>query len=393
MPENKILLVDDEEVILSTIVDILRSWSVKNDIEILTAQSGEKALELLEREHTNIGLIVSDSRMPGMKGSDFLLEVKKRHPDIISILLTGYSDTEDIMKAIKAGIFSYILKPWDNYYLITEIEKALEVYRIRNENKKYMQMIKEQLLWAGELQKNLLKIELPHSEKVVFSVTYRPLPQINRGGDYYDIINLGDEKYFTLIGDVSGHGIKAAFITSILKSIIYSEYVKKHRESGITPSHFLTCLNEKVCHELKRFPDILISFSAGILDLVKYNFTFSNAGHMPIYIIRNRSSCEKLHVEGTALGFSEEVIYNDRSVDIEPNNRIILYTDGLVEIEGKGRKLLEEKKIEEIFLQSNRKQEFNDEVLKNMRGIMNSGDFADDVTLVSAHIKNKQEKI
>ena len=109
-----VLLVDDEQNILNSLNRELRDWALERKLEILTAISGRKGLELLAERGEDAVIVVSDLKMPEMKGSDFLTEVRRLYPDIVTILLTGFSETEEVIKAVSAGIFSYMLKPWDS---------------------------------------------------------------------------------------------------------------------------------------------------------------------------------------------------------------------------------------------------------------------------------------
>ncbi|HON12846.1 MAG TPA: response regulator, partial [Treponema sp.] len=215
MPNRYLLLVDDEPNILKALSRELESWTEERNITILTAPHAIKALEILKEKGTETLLVVSDLRMPEMKGSDFLQIVRDTYPHILAILLTGFSETEEVIKAVRAGIFSYILKPWDSEYLLAEINKAYETAILKQEHDALVKRIQEELKWAGEMQKALLRPVLPQSSLVEYRVSYRPVPQLYCGGDYYDVITLSPDKYLLLLGDVAGHGVRAAFVTGI----------------------------------------------------------------------------------------------------------------------------------------------------------------------------------
>ena len=107
MKRYGLLIVDDEKDILETL-----SLTFEQDYEVFTATSGAQALGILEREE--IALIIADQRMPGMTGVEFFERTIAKHPHLIRILLTGYTDTEALIQAINAGrVYRYITKPWD----------------------------------------------------------------------------------------------------------------------------------------------------------------------------------------------------------------------------------------------------------------------------------------
>ena len=117
----RVLFVDDEENILRSIKRLL----LEESYEILTANSGEEALKLL-KDQQNIGLLVSDQRMPGMQGVDFLKQASEISPDALRILLTGFADVNAAIDAInKGGAYRYISKPWKDDELIQIVREAV----------------------------------------------------------------------------------------------------------------------------------------------------------------------------------------------------------------------------------------------------------------------------
>ncbi len=125
-----ILYVDDEEDNLIAFKAVFR-----RHFQVHLAQSGQDALNLLDQQ--NIDLIISDQRMPKMTGVELLEQVRVRFPDIIRMVLTGYSDVQAIIDAINKGkIYHYITKPWDVDELKIIMENALETYMLKKKNKK-----------------------------------------------------------------------------------------------------------------------------------------------------------------------------------------------------------------------------------------------------------------
>lgn len=125
----RILYVDDERNNL-----IVFKNAFFRHYEIFTAISGHDGLEVLENEE--IHLVITDQKMPGMTGVEFLEKVVASYPDIIRIVLTAYSDIDFIMRAInRCGIYQYILKPWDNRQLKITIDNALLKYQLTEDKK------------------------------------------------------------------------------------------------------------------------------------------------------------------------------------------------------------------------------------------------------------------
>jgi two-component system probable response regulator PhcQ len=142
--ENRLLIVDDEPNVLSA----LKRVFIDEHFEVRTAGSGEEALELLGAHRFKV--VISDERMPGMGGAEFLAVVKERHPQIARILLTGYASIEATMKAVNDGeIYRFFTKPWDDYQLKLAVRSAIERYDLEAENRRLLLTVKRQ---AGELR-------------------------------------------------------------------------------------------------------------------------------------------------------------------------------------------------------------------------------------------------
>ncbi|HEB89126.1 MAG TPA: sigma-54-dependent Fis family transcriptional regulator [Deltaproteobacteria bacterium] len=123
-----ILVVDDEDAILESL-----EFTLGMEYRIFTATSGEKGLEILDRE--DIALVISDQVMPGMSGVEFLERVIERNPRAIRIMLTGYADMPSLVRAINEGrIYRYLPKPWEPDDLRIAVKRALEVYELSSEN-------------------------------------------------------------------------------------------------------------------------------------------------------------------------------------------------------------------------------------------------------------------
>jgi len=127
-PTLNLLLLDDEEHILSALTRLLRK-----KYNIVSFTEGEEALAFLA--DNEIDIIISDMRMPNMDGAQFLSEARKIKPDSIRILLTGYSDMESTIRAINDGrVYTYIGKPWDNEGLKLTLEKAASHFILKQQN-------------------------------------------------------------------------------------------------------------------------------------------------------------------------------------------------------------------------------------------------------------------
>ncbi|KAM3096184.1 SpoIIE family protein phosphatase [Phormidesmis sp. 146-35] len=124
-PKLKLMIVDDEPDNLDLLYRTFR-----RDFDVVRADSAISALKLLDQQG-EMAVIISDQRMPEMLGTEFLSKTVDRYPDTIRIVLTGYTDVEDLVEAINAGkVFKYITKPWKPQQLQVVVEQAAETYRV-----------------------------------------------------------------------------------------------------------------------------------------------------------------------------------------------------------------------------------------------------------------------
>lgn len=149
---HTILFVDDEASILNSLKRLFRKYSSN----ILTASGGKDALELLKAQEHPVSLIISDQRMPGMTGSEFLEKAKMICPDAIRFLLTGYSDMNAVIEAVNKGeIHRYLNKPWNDEDLVLQVNQALEQYELKAENKRLLALTQKQNKQLYEFGKNM----------------------------------------------------------------------------------------------------------------------------------------------------------------------------------------------------------------------------------------------
>lgn len=136
MPKPRILIVDDEPRILRALVRLLR----KEGYLVLTAESGEAGLEALQGREASV--VISDYRMPGMSGVDFLRQVKAVAPDAVRVIISGYMDVNLITEAVNAGeVFRFITKPWDDGALKALVWQCVEQFQLVQENQRLQSQV------------------------------------------------------------------------------------------------------------------------------------------------------------------------------------------------------------------------------------------------------------
>jgi putative nucleotidyltransferase with HDIG domain len=150
MAEHAVLFVDDEGNILKAVQRLLRNepW------QVLTASRGSEALEMLEQ--TPAQVVVSDQRMPEMSGVDLLQAIRERRPNVVRMMLTGYTEMNVAVEAINRGeIFRLITKPWNDEELKATLRQAFDHFDLKEEIKRLNQVTREQNLKLQDMNRNL----------------------------------------------------------------------------------------------------------------------------------------------------------------------------------------------------------------------------------------------
>jgi len=162
--EIRLLVLDDEENILLS----LKRLFISESFGVFTTTDYQEALKVLDKEE--IKVVISDQRMPYIQGVEFLEQVKAKQPDIIRILLTGYTDIQAAQDAINVGeVYRFINKPWNGEELKGAIRQAIEHYDLVVENKKYFEEMNaknEELEILNRKLKNLYEAQKEFTETV-----------------------------------------------------------------------------------------------------------------------------------------------------------------------------------------------------------------------------------
>jgi len=336
-----VMVVDDEEMVTETLAAYLE---LETDYNVYTFQSPAEALQALRRKP--VDLVISDFLMPEMDGLQFLAEVKKMCPDTVRILLTGYSDKENAIKGINdVGLYQYLEKPWDNERLKLIIRNGIESKNLnailrqkiceldtvlleRDRLFEQNEMFREELLLAKNVQQSLLPAELPEMGSLTFEAKY--LPALEIGGDFYDVIPLAGHSIAVLIADVTGHGIQAALITVLIKSAFNA-----FKKQVATPGEILTRMNKAIYGNLPT--GLFVAALVLTIDTQCAKCAIANAGiPHPVLLAGDGRTVDPIPVNGLLLGIADETMFKpgvEVAFELRKNETILLFTDGLSEIE------------------------------------------------------------
>lgn len=204
---------------------------------------------------------------------------------------------------------------------------------------KERRVLEEELEIAGEIQHALL----PHSPPEVpgLDIAAQIQPSHSVGGDLYDLVPLGEGRLGVAIGDISGKGAPAA----ILMASLYASFRSLTRRALTLPD-IMVQLNNLICENfrIERFA----TFFYGVINMNEMEMTYSNAGHFAPLLIRPGEKPEQLSNGGIVLGYMPDSEYGERTVKLQPDDLLVLYTDGIIETEDPSGEMFGEERLVDI---------------------------------------------
>lgn len=206
---------------------------------------------------------------------------------------------------------------FDSNQELVKIRQALEINLEEKEHEYEL---------AREVQQGLLPLHFPEYKAFDFWSHYEPVSDV--GGDLYDVIPLGAQKFGIFIGDVSGHGVPAAFVGALAKMSLMV-----HAEKTPSPKDLFRKMNSDL-NKVITSGHYLTAFY-GVLDLFDNSFVFTRASHPHPIVVHADGSETPLDSKGLFLGAFSDGRYEENQIKLEPEDRVFFFTDGCYEMEAK----------------------------------------------------------
>ncbi len=236
--------------------------------------------------------------------------------------------------------------------------------------------MEEELNLARRIQSSFLPSHFPRMNRFEVYAVNTPSRQV--GGDYYDLVPAGDGAYFMAIADVSGKGVPAALLTSMLQASLRTQADSARSVSGI-----LNNINSLVYRSTS--VEQFATFFLARVDEDTLRMSFTNAGHNYPVLCRNGGERVLLERGGMLLGAFDGVHYEEETVDLSPGDRVILYTDGITEAMNKAEEEFGEERLWEItraLPAGLSAREITSRILDAVSGFLEGAEPQDDVTLM-----------
>jgi len=315
--KKTVLLVDDAPANIQIVNSIL-----KDIYKIRIATSGAKALELVKVSPPP-DLILLDIMMPEMDGYEVCTRLKLDPDtrDIPVIFLTGQTEVEDETNGFDVGAVDYIHKPFSPAVVKARVQTHLVLRGIREQLAQQLLTIQKELETARQIQLSILPASVPKIEGLDIAARYIPMTSV--AGDFYDFIVVDEKHIGILVADVSGHGMPAALIASMLKIALSSQVAH-----ATNPAKVLLGLNQALCG---KFQHHFVTAAYSFIDLENLTLTYAGAGHPPLILWGGPEGVRSVEENGLFLGKFSFATYTSVELPIKAGDRILLYTDGIPE--------------------------------------------------------------
>lgn len=384
---KKILSVDDSR--LHTI--LLQKTLGEENFEVIPAHSGNEAIHRVITDEPD--LVLLDVVMPGMDGYEICQRIKSYCASVDKfipvVLLTALDKVEDKVAGFEAGADDFLVKPLARNELLARVQSMLRIkdlqeslLRSNTELNRAQRTIEQELKIVGEIQRSFLPSDFPKHPQIDIAAYY--LPSWQAGGDYYDIIEIDEHHWGMVMADVTGHGVSATVVMAITHLLMRS-FVNTFK----FPSTALKVVNEKLNAHLSS--DHFVTMFYGIFNTRTMRVIFSSAGHNPMY--HYRASDGTIHEMKTNFGFPLRSFtsddYDEAEIQLEPGDKMVFFTDGLVESINENREVYGEKRVIDIIrrMGEHSAQETLDALVQDCEEFRHDRVMRDDITLLVVRCK------
>src|SRR5437879_4238826 len=333
--QPRILIADDYRVVLGALRLVLQAHGYSSD----TVNSPADLLAAVARQEFDILLIdLNYARVltSGREGLDVLSRLREIEDAPPVVAMTGWATVGIAVEALQHGVSDFVEKPWTNTRLLEILQKQIGLGRERREARRraaeearageealiHQKEQEREIAEARAIQEKLLPREIPQMPGYEIASAWQSARLV--GGDYVDILPLGEKTLGLCIADVAGKGMPAALLMSNLQAA-----VRGLSSLSVAPHLLCNRLNSIVYQNTDS--DRFITFFYAQLEGPTRRLAYVNAGHNAPFVVRSDGSHERLREGGPVLGVFASRDYELGSVQLSLGDRVILFTDGVTE--------------------------------------------------------------
>ncbi len=370
------LIADDQPDVL----EALRLLLKQHGYQVETAASPAAILQALEARSFDVLLMdlnYTRDTTSGQEGLDLLSHIQAVAPALPVVVMTAWGSIELAVEAMHRGVGDFVLKPWDNSRLLAILNAQIALGQVRRKaqaQESSKRQLGREILEAKEIQRGLLPGEIPQFHGFEISGAWQPARVV--GGDYFDVYSVSDSRVALCIADVVGKGMPAALLMSNLQAA-----VKGSTAEACDPGQLCRKVNAFVCSHLG--PEKFITLFYGVLVRPTRKLLYTNAGHNAPVLVRADGSCLRLRRGGPVLGVFPDAGYELGEVELAPGDRLVLFTDGVVEAANSKDEEFGERRLVRLLVDDRKMtaRGLQDKILSAATEFT-GGEFQDDATLL-----------
>ena len=371
----RVLVADDQPDVIAALRLLLRGAGLEAD----AASSVQDVRDRLQDRPYDLLLMdlnYARDTTSGAEGLELLTEVHARDRHLPIVVMTGWGSIDTAVEAMRRGAKAFVPKPWENAALTQTIQREVnEGLALRKADAFAARELED----AQVIQRALLPSLMPAIDRCEMAASWRPASAF--GGDCYDALPFSSTRAAISIGDVAGKGLPAALLMSNLQAS-----VRAFATNDAPPSVVVERANRALCRHtpLDRF----VTFFYGVLDTDGRTLQYTNAGHNFPILARADGSVERLGTGGLVLGVAPDADYAQDSVTLRSGDRLVLFTDGIIEAERRDGSEFGDDRLVETVLATRRDspRRMVDAILKSVCEYT-GGVFRDDATLLAVAIR------
>lgn len=371
---HRVLVAEDQDDVLAALGLLLKG----NGYDVTFVKSPAEAMEVLSRDHFDAVLLdlnYSRDTTSGTEGLELLSKVQALDNTLAIVVMTAWGTIELAVNAMSRGACGFVQKPWDNAQLLRVLGEQMKRSRELREKR-----LREQLeqLEAAQIQRALFPGQIAARDGL--SIVGSTQSASTVGGDYYDVIRIGEHRSAICIADVMGKGLGAALLMSNLQAAVHT---LASEVAG--PRELCNRVNEVI--SANSVPGKFISFFYCVLDLEQRRISYTNAGHYWPILARVDGTCQRLATEDVVLGTLRQWNYHQQEEQLRSGDRLVLFTDGITECaNAQGLEFGEDKLLGLVSQNVNLSADELKDLILQSANSHSSGLLTDDATLIVAAV-------